>query len=198
MAYDIDALGSGCYPGTSVLVNRLGIQDQAQLDENETLITTIQSAKFELDPFPEKLDFQYYKRIHLFLFEQLYDWVGEVCSVNISKQRTRFCPADEINSTATALFKRLDKISYLRGLPRKEFLLELVDLYTSLNDLHPFREGNGRVQRLYFRQLAKRAGYDLNFSKVDSDQMMIATIHASSGVSDTLYQVFDQIVEKSQ
>lgn len=198
MAYSIDASDNGCYPGTSVLINKLGIQDQAQLDENETLITTVQSLKFELEPFPEEMDFKYYKRVHRFLFESLYEWAGELRTVNLSKQHTAFCSVDEIGSLSTAIFSRLKKNNYLCGLSRNDFLRELVDLYISLNYLHPFREGNGRVQRLYLRQLAQRAGYRLNFAGVDSDQMMIATIHAASGISDTLYQVFEKITEVSQ
>lgn len=198
MAYSIDASDNGCYPGTSVLINKLDIRDQAQLDENETLITTVQSLKFELEPFLGEMDFEYYKRVHRFLFESLYDWAGEIRTVNLSKQHTTFCPIDEMESLATAIFSRLKKRNYLYGLSKNDFLSELVDLYISLNYLHPFREGNGRVQRLYLRQLAQRAGYRLNFAGVDSDRMMIATIHAASGISDTLYQVFEEIVEKSQ
>lgn len=109
MAYSIDATEDGCYPGTHVLMNKLDIRDQKQLEENETLITTVQSLKFELSPFPEEVDFSYYKRLHRFLFDSL-----------------------------------------------------------------------------YFRQLVRRAGYHLNFAAVDSDKMMLATIHAASGVTDTL------------
>lgn len=198
MAYSTDASDNGCYPGTSVLINKLDIRNQAQLEENEALITTVQSLKFELEPFPEELDFAYYRRLHRFLFEPLYEWAGEIRTVNLSKQHTSFCPADEIETLASASFGRLAQRNYLRGLPQSDFLNELVDLYTSFNYLHPFREGNGRVQRLYLRQLAQRAGYRLNFAGADSDEMMIATIHAASGISDTLYQVFEQIVEKSQ
>lgn len=195
MGYSIDAANDGCYPGTSVLVNKLDIRDQVQLEENETLITTFQSLQFELSPFPDELDFSYYKRLHRFLFERLYDWAGEVRSINLSKLHTSFCPVDEIETLAAASFGRLKKENYFCGLTRTAFSDELTDFYLSINYLHPFREGNGRVQRLYFRELAKRAGYELNFAAVDSDQMMIATIHAASGITDTLRQVFEQIIK---
>lgn len=71
-------------------------------------------------------------------------------------------------------------------------------LRTTVNYLHPFREGNGRTQRLFFRQLAERFGYHLDFSAVDSELMMLATIHAASGVLDTLLHVFDQIITKER
>ena len=85
-------------------------------------------------------------------------------------------------------------MDFLCGLPREDFIAELTDFYSSVNYLHPFREGNGRTQRLYFRQLAQRAGYKLDFAAVDSDRMMIATIHAASGIEETLRDVFDEII----
>lgn len=194
MAYSIDSSSDSCYPGTSVLVNKLGIQNQAQLDENETLIVGVKSLQFELAPFPEPLDFNYYKKLHRFLFDELYEWAGTVRSIDLSKQRTRFCPVREIESLAGRMFSRIEQMDFLCGLPREDFIAELTDFYSSVNYLHPFREGNGRTQRLYFRQLAQRAGYKLDFAAVDSDRMMIATIHAASGIEETLRNVFDEIV----
>lgn len=158
MSYSIDAQNSDCYPGTSLLINKLGIQNQKQLEESETLVTTARSLQFELSPFEEELDFTYYRRLHRFVFESLYDWAGELRPVNLSKLHTRFCPAEDLETLAAACFSRLKHMNYLCNLPRGSFLEELVDLYVSINYLHPFREGNGRVQRLYFRQLAARAG----------------------------------------
>lgn len=194
MAYSIESSSDSCYPGTTVLVNKLGIQNQAQLDENETLIVSVKSLQFELDPFVGPLDFTYYKQLHRFLFDELYDWAGTVRDINLSKQRTCFCPADEIASLAKRMFGRVQEMNFFSGLPRADFIVELADFYSNVNYLHPFREGNGRTQRLYFRQLAQRAGYKLDFAAVDSDRMMIATIHAASGVEETLRNLFDEII----
>ena len=194
MAYSIESSGDHCYPGTSVLVNKLGIQDQMQLDENETLIVGVKTLQFELAPFPEPLDFNYYKRLHQFLFGELYEWAGTVRSVDLSKQHTRFCAASEIESLAGRMFARVEQMNYLCGLSREDFINELTDFYAGVNYLHPFREGNGRAQRLYFRQLAQRAGYKLDFAAADSDRMMIATIHAASGIEETLHDLFEEII----
>lgn len=194
MAYSIESSNDSCYPGTSILVNKLGIKNQAQLDENETLIVGVKSLQFELAPFPEPLDFHYYKRLHRFLFDELYEWAGAVRSVDLGKQHTRFCPASEIEPLAGRMFSRVEQMDFFCGLSREDFISELTDFYSSVNYLHPFREGNGRTQRLYFRQLAQRAGYKLDFSAVDSDRMMIATIHAASGIEETLHSVFDEII----
>ena len=59
-----------------------------------------------------------------------------------------------------------------------------------VNYIHPFREGNGRTQRIYFTQLIRRYGYDINFADVDTDELMIATIQASGGVVDLLREFF--------
>ncbi|SBV99135.1 Fic family protein [uncultured Eubacteriales bacterium] len=195
MSYSIDAQSSDCYPGTSILINKLDIQNQKQLEESETLVTTARSLQFELFPFVEELDFTYYRRLHRFVFESLYGWAGELRTVNLSKQHTRFCPVEDLETLAAACFSRLKQMDYFCNLPRDSFLEELVDFYISINYLHPFREGNGRVQRLYFRQLAARAGYKLNFAAIDSDEMMLATIHAASGIVDTMRRAFDRIIE---
>ena len=72
---------------------------------------------------------------------------------------------------------------------------ELVDFYCVTNDLHPFREGNGRTQRAFLIQLIRNAGYEWQFADVDTDLLMVATIQASQGVTDLLRKIFkDSIV----
>lgn len=195
MAYSITPPSDDCYPGTSVLINKLGIMDQKQLDENETLITSVKTLQIEMQPVAAEPDFAYLKHLHFVLFDELYSWAGKIRTINISKMRTAFCPADQIEETAKAIFERLQANRYFRGLPRNELVCELADLYDSINYLHPFREGNGRIQRLYFRRLAQWIDHSLNFAAVDSDRMMIATIRASAGVMDDLRQVFEEILK---
>ena len=170
------------------------VQKQAQLNENETLIVGVKSLQFELAPFPEPLDFSYYKRLHQFLFDEPYEWAGTVRSINLSKQHTHFCSTDEFEPLAGQMFGRVEDMNFFCDLPRGSFITELTDFYAGVNYLHPFREGNGWTQWLYFRQLAQRTGYKLDFLAVDSDRMMIATIHAASGVEETLRSLFDEIV----
>ena len=95
------------------------------------------------------------------------------------------------------MFSRIKDPQRFIHVTRDTFVFELADFYSDVNYLHPFREGNGRTQRLFFRQLAERFGYHLDFSAVDSELMMLATIHAASGVLDTLLHVFDQIITKA-
>ena len=79
-------------------------------------------------------------------------------------------------------FSRLEAEKFLVGLEKPEFVLQLTDFYQRTNELHPFREGNGRTQRVFLSQLCRYAGYRLDFSQLDTDLLMIATIQASQGM----------------
>ena len=194
MAYDLDPIQKHCYPGTTVLINKLGIRQQKKLDEVEALIVSAKIVEYEMSPFPDPFSFDYYKCLHAFLFDQLYDWAGNLRDVDVSKQHTRFCPSKEIEKLADRMFARAAGMDYFQGLDRPSFLREITDFYNGINYLHPFREGNGRTQRVFFRELARRAGYSLDYSLIDPDMLMLATIHAASGIQDTLLQAFEKMI----
>lgn len=196
MSYSIESITDGCYPGTTVLKNKLGIQDEEVLKETEALMTYINGAKLEEKPLAGEFDFSHYKAIHRFLFSALYDWAGEICRVDISKKGTVFCPAAEIEDRAEKIFKRLKAHNFFMDLPKDDFVDEITDFYCVTNALHPFREGNGRTQRAFLTQLIRNAGYAVNFSELDMDLLMIATIQAAQGVTDLLKQFFEGAIHK--
>ena len=72
----------------------------------------------------------------------------------------------------------------------KEFIENITDFYCATNILHPFREGNGRTQRIFIAQLIRFCGYDINFSEIETDELMIATIHSANGITDYLKDIF--------
>ena len=145
-------------------------------------------------PLAESFDFAHYCAIHRFLFEDLYEWAGKPRTVDIAKKGTQFCLAAQIESTSSAIFSRLEKQCFLVGLDKAHFISAIVDLYERTNELHPFREGNGRTQRVFLSQLARHAGYVIDFARVDPDDLMIATIQAAGGVDDFLKVLFDEMV----
>ena len=195
MGYSITSSNDNCYPNTNVLINKLGIKNQKQLDENEILITSIKSLEIELNSKIQEPNFEYYCNLHYLLFNEIYDWAGKLRTINVSKLKTVFCPHEQIESMAISIFKRLKEMDYFKKCNKSELICEFADLYNSLNYLHPFREGNGRVERLYFIQLARWINRKLDFSKIDSDRMMIATIHASAGTMDYLESIFAEALE---
>ena len=135
MAYSIDPIQDNCYPGTTVLINKLDIRDETTLNEAEALATFVNASKLEQHPLEGAFDFAHYKAVHHFLFSDLYDWAGQIRTVNISKKGTRFCPAEEIEQRAELIFGRLKACNYFWGLPHDEFVEEIVDFYCAINEL---------------------------------------------------------------
>lgn len=196
MTYSLEPVSQDCYPGTTVLVNKLNIRDEATLNEAEALITYINASKLEYCPLEGVFDFTHYKAIHHFLFSELYDWAGQVRAVNISKKATCFCRAERIETQAQLIFQRLKERDCFKGLSHHDFVDEIVDFYCVTNMLHPFREGNGRTQRTFLAQLIRNAGYDINWAEVDGDLLMIAIIQAAQGVTDLLRSVFQESIRE--
>lgn len=194
--YAVDSLQDGCYPGTVVLINILGIQNQSDLDAVEGTIVPAKAALWEEKSLAESFDFAHYCAIHRFLFEDLYEWAGKPRTVDIAKKGTQFCLAAQIESTSSAIFSRLEKQCFLVGLDKAHFISAIVDLYERTNELHPFREGNGRTQRVFLSQLARHAGYVIDFARVDPDDLMIATIQAAGGVDDFLKELFGEMISE--
>ncbi len=94
------------------------------------------------------------------------------------KGDTEFCRADRIHAYADNVFGRLKTENWLRKLERKSFIERLAYYMGEINALHPFREGNGRAQRIFFTELTRRARYDLDFGKVDAETLLQADIAA--------------------
>lgn len=121
MAYSPEPLSDGCYPGTAVLINKLDIRDDKKLAQVEADVTKLRIAQWEIRPLADTFDFEHYKAIHRYLFDDLYDWAGQVRTVNLAKKGTRFCPAQEIESRGKLIFERLKKIELPAGSGSQQF-----------------------------------------------------------------------------
>ena len=104
MSYTLDPLQANCYPGTTVLINKLDIRDEWVLSQVEADLTKLRISQWELNPLADTFDFAHYKAVHTYLFGDLYDWAGQIRTVNLSKKGTNFCLADQIESRAAAIF----------------------------------------------------------------------------------------------
>ncbi|SEL64904.1 cell filamentation protein [Ruminococcus sp. YRD2003] len=192
--YSIEGCEDNCYPGTTVLVNKLDIRDQQLLNEAESILVTSCSVKAEKELAFKDVDFEYYKSLHKLIFGDLYDWAGTVRTINISKKGTVFCNHNEIDEIGKLKFQRLQSQNYLRDLPSEAFITEVTELYHELNMLHPFREGNGRTLRLFISLLIRNANHDIDFSVCDADILSIATIKAAQGDISMLREVFSELI----
>ena len=197
MVYSLKPSSDNCYEGTTCLINKLGIKDDKKLAEIEAQITFAKAVMLEATPIEGNFDFEHFKKIHEFLLCDIYDWAGQIRTVDISKKRTKFLTADSIEKIAPQCFSKIAN-GYLDDLSFEDFATRIAGFYNDVNHIHPFREGNGRVQRIYFTQLIRHYGYDINFSEVDTDELMIATIQASQGVMDFLIEFFKNSITVPQ
>ena len=194
MGYNLDPIAADCYEGTFCLVNKLGIKDEEILKKYEAAVTFAKISEIEngLVDFP--LTSEGYKSIHRFIFEDIYEWAGEYRVVNISKKGTSFANFDSIDQLMTRCFERLITLDYFKDIDQSDYLKNIADLYQTLNLIHPFREGNGRTERVFISLLVRLAGRYADFSRIDEDELMIATIQAAGGVRDNLVSVFSRII----
>lgn len=175
-AYDYAYDPTYCYPSSNVLKNRLHIRNAEDLLAAERSITALRILELKQAPPEGRLDFAYYKQLHAYIFQDIYPWAGKTRTVDIAKG-TPFCHFQHIEEQAIALFTRLEGEIYLTN--AKAPVAERLAFYLSeLNAIHPFREGNGRTQRMFIEILADRAGYEVDFSDVSADEMIHASYQA--------------------
>lgn len=128
------------------------------------------------------------------MFDEIYEWAGKIRNVNISKKGTSFVKVNEIEQLATACFIRLKSENYFKDQDFGTFISNIVDFYCVINMLHPFREGNDRTQRIFISQLVRYAGYEIDFSNINSDDLILATIQAANGVDVYLKEIFTNCI----
>lgn len=194
MGYSIDPISADCYEDTTCLINKFGIKDEKKLSQMETLITTAKCKELEVNPIDGDFGFEHYKAIHKYIFEDLYDWAGLVRTASISKKGTVFTLPESIEPLADRIFTGLQKENCYIGYDNDQYIESIVDFYCRTNMLHPFREGNGRTQRVFLTQLIRHSGHDINFSTIDTDELMIATIQSANGIVDYLRNLFRESI----
>ena len=149
------------------LDNKLGLTSTAELDCEEERISKKKAAQL----FDQKLldtfgvgTFAGLALIHKYLFEDIYDFAGELRTVNIAKGNFRFAPLMYLQSA----LENIDKM------PQSNFD-EIVEKYVEMNVAHPFREGNGRSTRIWLDHILKnKIGKVVDWSKVDKEDYLLA------------------------
>ena len=158
--YDADE--TYCYPGTDVLRNKAEITDANELDAYEGELSTLRSIEILENPLAGQFDLALLQRIHFALFQDVYDWAGKIRTVDISRGNSRFANVRFIESAANELFNQLARENWLKELDASTLSAGLAHYLSEINALHPFREGNGRVQRIFISNLSQAAGYQLD------------------------------------
>ncbi|MGH2485845.1 MAG: Fic/DOC family protein [Ktedonobacterales bacterium] len=179
-----------------VLRNKFGIQDATELDAVEATLTGVRIIQLErAHPISGHFDLVHLQSIHHFIFQDIYTWAGELRQTDIIKGASRFAHFRFLESSAQKLFTDLAAEHYLRGLPMDQFAVRAAYHLGELNALHPFREGNGRAQRLFLAALATAAGYDLAWERVTADQMIEASSRSLLAAENSgLEAIFHDII----
>lgn len=163
------------YPGTDILRNRLGLTDDAVLNEAERRLTLARGAHAARLVFPGTADG--YRALHKHLFQDLYDWAGQDRSVSIAKGGSSFAAPPYIAREMDKLFADMAAKDGFRGLARDEFFDRLGNHINELNTIHPFREGNGRTMRHHAVHVAREAGHPIRIASIDKTLWMDASRH---------------------
>jgi len=190
--YSFDNDFKYCYPNSLVLKNKLNIINEYDLNIAEREITSMRAIEIEKEPLKGNLDFKHLKKIHYNFFKEIYDWAGQVRNVNISKGSV-FCYYQNIEVYAEDVFDKLKKENYLIN-TNKDDIYDRFSFYISeINALHPFREGNGRSQRVFMSYLAKVAGYELNFEEISCKKMIELSSIAFRNGHEEYINMFEKI-----
>ena len=193
-----DADDTYCYPGTDVLRNKAEITNAEDLDAYEGELSTLRSIEILENPVAGQFNLAHLQRIHLALFQDIYDWAGEIRTVDISRGNSRFANVRFIEAAANDIFNKLARENWLKGLDADALSKRLAHYLSEINALHPFREGNGRVQRIFISQLSQSAGYQLDYSDPEQEQIYRAMELAFNGDESPLANLILERLESNE
>lgn len=171
-----------CYKGTNVLINNLGIRNEENLSTYERAHVASKLLALNIRPNNGDFSLKHYLGIHKYLFEEVYPFAGEIRNVDITKGGTYFARCQyiepELDKILNSMKSELPKVSSM-----DEYAEKLAGYYLDINIAHPFREGNGRCEREFFREyvlhlnkVLKLPDLELDYSRMNKSMMMTAVI----------------------
>lgn len=191
-------------PATGILRNRLGANTQQELSAREADFTFVRQMQLASRDPDWDFDLEHLKSIHRALFQDVYDWAGELRTVRISKGGTlrgqqlvtTFAMPGLIEGAfAQSVTKRVTTANLASLCDPTAFSAFAAGLLGDLNHLHPFREGNGRAQREFLRQLGLVCSLRLDWSRVSPIAMIEASIQSSHVDNAALADVIQSAID---
>ena len=132
------------------------------------------------------MNFETLCAIHKYLLGDIYPWAGTIREVELYKDDSEFCGVQYLQNGINQYFKELKKDNYLKNYGKEDFC-QLLAYYTNeLNFLHPFREGNCRSKRIFLSELANQAGWEIDFSKIEPNKLLMCEILAFGNIEGAI------------
>jgi cell filamentation protein len=183
------------YPETTVLRNRWGIRDAEQLSKFEAIATTRRTIELEDEPVPGQFDARHLQAIHRYIFQDVFEWAGDFRTVNISKSGDPFAFHQHIVSSLDKICGELKGEGHLVGSDPERFAVRGAYYLGEINAIHPFREGNGRAQREFIRELGHRNRLKVDWTQVSREEMIEASRRSLRIDNDGLEQVLRRALD---
>jgi cell filamentation protein len=169
---------------TGDLKNLLGCRTEEELSLKERELSYLRQTELWLHPIEPAFDLAHLQAIHRHLFQDVYSWAGKLRTIDISRDETLFAPHSRIELYAQTVFSQL--ATERQTLPGADLASRLAHYLGEINAMHPFREGNGRTQRIFIDQLAKENGYTILWSRCTQQEMIAASVAAHHRDSNML------------
>ncbi|HEY5330217.1 MAG TPA: Fic family protein [Acidobacteriaceae bacterium] len=164
-------------PGTFCPRNRFGIRDYSELQVYETAASHRRQVELDAQGVNGVFDTGHLRKIHWWLFRDVFPWAGELRLTHMSKVGgASFGFPQHIASALGEALGELRAESLLRGLDHASFARRAAHYLGHINAIHPFREGNGRTQREFVRQLAINAGFAISWVGMSKEENTVASI----------------------
>lgn len=177
------------WPGTEILRNKIGMKSEAWT-LLEAQLVAVREAEMPLWGFDEDTLEDELRAIHRWLFQDCYDWAGELRTVDMKKVHPlldavpSFLPWEEISSNLAKVQENIDILAQDRD-NHAEVIEKLGQIHGMINAVHPFREGNGRATRAFMNQLAGQHDISLDW------EGMKAGLHFASAISLVHEEIID-------
>ena len=165
-------------PETGVLKNKLGIREEEELKAAEASLVAWRSYQLVEKPIQGHFDLNHLKAIHQHLFQDVYEWAGELRDIDLARNDSYFANHRYMIEAAGLIFAKLAEENYLQGMDAADFSTRAAYYLGEINALHPFREGNGRAQREFINHLAYNNGYLIDWTNIREDDMIQASIES--------------------
>lgn len=173
-----------------LLDNKLGISDSFKLADEEEKISKKKALEMFQTGFLNSLQagsVEALIQIHKYLFEDIYEFAGQLRTVNIAKGNFRFAPAIYLNEALKSIEK----------MPQSTFD-EIIEKYVEMNIAHPFREGNGRSTRIWLDLILKSTlNKVVDWSKVDKDDYLLAMERSPIKDLEIKYLLYEALTDKT-